>query len=138
MSHLKTVGVFRPASPNTRGSVKPQQFLRVLQNEAKELIRYGVATWQGRGKRAIVTTFPTNAILAYVGQMRYQDRPEVRGIDSKTHSSHGSTNPWKRVQHVRNDAYSDPIATRLNLQYMAGSHSGFTPKRVKQAVNATR
>lgn len=109
----------------------------VTRDEAWLLVDFGAAEWRGKRNNPTLSVSATKPqIIEFVRMMRFKEPAKASGLDSKTTSSHGSTNPWKNVTHVRNYAYEDPIATRLDLQYATGAHSGFTPRVVKQ--NATR
>lgn len=68
------------------------------------LVHNDAARWTGRKNKSIEILVPLNAVLMFVGQMRYKPRPEARGLDSKTHARERLV-----FRHVRNDAYADCV-----------------------------
>lgn len=84
--------------------------------EAGQLVKGGCAEWRGKNNNLSVRIDATKPqLIEFVRLMRFQDRDKTTALDSRTHSSDGSANPWKGVQHVRNDAYADHFSVRLNM-----------------------
>jgi hypothetical protein len=111
-------------------SADGKRLLALRPREATVLVANGYGEWRGRKQGNAVTTLVTkNALLLFIGQMRFKERLQTTSLDSKTHASYSRDNPWKGVRHVRNEHYAEPIATRLNLQYTDGSHSTINTRR---------
>jgi hypothetical protein len=70
--------------------------------EAGVMVANGYAVWDGRKKENIRFSVSKEILLAFVRMMRFRPIPEMRGLDSKTHTKLPGIRGYR---HVRNESY---------------------------------
>jgi hypothetical protein len=78
------------------------QVLHLTKPEANVIVANGFAVWRGHPKRAINLLCSKQALMLFVGMMRFRGRPESTCIDSKTIKYIGP----QGYKHVRCFSYS--------------------------------
>jgi hypothetical protein len=125
----------RQGSPHGRAIY--DQILCITRAEAGVMVHRGYAVWRGPKQRAITILVPKNALLLYIGQMRFKGTPEARGLDSKTHKrlpgirgyAHVRTNPYG---YEGSRVTQDPMADEFMFGYL--SDIGASNQAMKRVI----